>query len=282
VVTAVRVDVAQLPEPPEGQDRVHTAPNAVIVLDGATAFGPGAVDAGTYADELGGRIAAYLANRPSAELAGVLAAAIADTRDHLGLSPGDAPSSTVSIVRITQAYIDVLVLGDSPVIVGHIDKQPEVIVDDRVSRLFNPHRAEYCRRLADGHGYGEPHRAMLREIQAVQAAHRNRAEGYFIAEADPNAADHAITRRYTRQRVGWAILATDGAADLLQHLGLANWPAIAADPTQASRFAPPRLGLGGVRRPGRPPAPPGQAPRRQDPGRYPRAIDLPSVCPPCA
>jgi len=34
----VRVDLAQLPEPPEGQDRVHTAPNAVIVLDGATAL----------------------------------------------------------------------------------------------------------------------------------------------------------------------------------------------------------------------------------------------------
>jgi len=236
VVTAVRVDVAQLPEPPEGQDRVHTAPNAVIVLDGATAFAPNAVDAGTYADDLGGRIVAHLADRPSAELAGVLATAIADTRDHLGLSPGDSPSSTVSIVRITQAHIDVLVLGDSPVIVGHIDQQPEVIVDDRLSRLANPHRAEYRRRLADGHGYDEPHRAMLREIQIVQAAHRNRAEGYFIAEADPNASDHAITRRYTRRRVGWAVLATDGAADLLQHLGLANWPAIAADSTQSLRL----------------------------------------------
>jgi len=30
--------------------------------------------------------------------------------------------------------------------------------------------------------------------------------------------------------------ATDGAVDVLQHLGLDNWPAIAADPTQASRL----------------------------------------------
>jgi len=60
--------------------------------------------------------------------------------------------------------------------------------------------------------------------------------GYFIAEADPAAAHQAITRRYSRRHVDWAILATDGAADLLQHLGLDNWPAIAAEPTQASRL----------------------------------------------
>jgi len=100
----------------------------------------------------------------------------------------------VSIVRVDGAHVDVLVLGDSPVIVGPIDEQPEMVVDDRLSRLANPYRAEYRRRLADGHGYDEPHRAMLREMQTIQAAHRNRAEGYFIAETDPNAADHAITR----------------------------------------------------------------------------------------
>jgi len=73
-------------------------------------------------------------------------------------------------------------------------------------------------------------------MQAVQLCQRNRARGYFIAEANPGAASQAITRRYARHRVGWAILATDGAADPLLYLGLANWSAIAADPTQASRL----------------------------------------------
>ncbi|MDQ3431585.1 MAG: hypothetical protein M3467_05085 [Actinomycetota bacterium] len=233
----MRVDIAQLPEPPNGQDRVHTAPNAVIVLDGATAFTPVPVDAGTYADELGGRIAAHLTDRPSAGLVDVLASAVGGARDHLGLfSSGRSPSSTVSIVRVDGAHVDVLVLGDSPVIVGHIDQELEVLVDDRLARLPNPHRAAWRRRLSDHHGYDEQHRAILREMQTVQSSQRNRAGGYFIAEADPGAAYQAITRRYSRRHVGWAILATDGAVDLLQHLGLDNWPAIAADPTQASRL----------------------------------------------
>jgi len=233
----MRVDIAQFPEPPEeGQDRVHTAPNVVVVLDGASAFTPVPVDAGTYADELGARITGHLTDQPATDLVDVLASAIAGARDNLDLSPGKSPSSTVSIVRVGDDHVDVLVLGDSPIIVGRIDQAPEVIVDDRLSRMPNPHDAGYRRRLSAGHGYDEQHRLMLGKMQAVQLARRNRAEGYFIAEADPNAAAQAISRRYTRHRIGWAILATDGAADLLRHLGLANWPAIAADPTQASRL----------------------------------------------
>lgn len=232
----MRVDVAQHPEAPEGQDRVHIAPNAVIVLDGATAFTSAPVDAGTYADGLGRRIADDLTDRPAADLVELLTSAIADTRDHLSLSPGESPSSTVSIVRVNKDDVDVLILGDSPIIVGHIDREPEVIVDDRLAHLPNPHRVEYRRRLAAGRGYDEQHRAMLRKMQAVQASQRNRTEGYYIAEADPDAARHAITRRYARAQVDWLILATDGASDLLQHLDLADWPALAADPTQSARL----------------------------------------------
>ena len=232
----MRVDIAQLPEPPEGQDRVHMAPNVVVVLDGASAFTPVPVDAGTYTDELGSRITAHLTDQPATDLVDVLASAIAGTRDRLELSPGTSPSSTVSIVRVGDDHVDVLVLGDSPVIVGHIDQAPEVIVDDRLSRMPNPHRAGYRRRLSAGHGYDEQHRLMVGKMQAAQLSRRNRSEGYFIAEADPDAAAQAISRHYTRHQVGWAILATDGAADLLRHLGLADWPAIAADPTQASRL----------------------------------------------
>jgi len=232
----MRVDIAQLPEPPEGQDRVHMAPNVVVVLDGASAFTPVPVNAGTYADELGSRITAHLTDQPTTDLVDVLASAIAGARDRLELSPGKSPSSTVSIVRVGDDHVDVLVLGDSPIIVGRIDQAPEVIVDDRLSRMPNPHDAGYRRRLSTGHGYDKQHRLTVGKMQAVQLSQRNRAEGYFIAEADPNAAAQAISRRYTRHRIGWAILATDGAADLLRHLGLANWPAIAADPTQASRL----------------------------------------------
>ena len=142
----------------------------------------------------------------------------------------------MSIVRLDEDGVDVLVLGDSSVIVGRTDQEPELVVDDRLAHLHNPHRARYRRRLVDGHGYDEQHRAVLREMQTVQASQRNRADGYFIAETDPDAARHAITRRYARHQVDWIILATDGASDLLQHLRLDDWPAIAADPKQAPQL----------------------------------------------
>ena len=83
----------------------------------------------------------------------------------------------MSIVRVDGAHVDVLVLGDSPVIVGHIGQEPEVLVDDRLTRLPNPHRATWRRRLSDRHGYDEQHRAILRKMQAVQSSRRNRAMG---------------------------------------------------------------------------------------------------------
>jgi hypothetical protein len=50
----------------------------------------------------------------------------------------------------------------------------------------------------------------LRELQVQQAGRRNREGGYWIAEADPNAAAHAITVRRHLDEAPWVVLATDG------------------------------------------------------------------------
>ena len=81
-------------------------------------------------------------------------------------------------------------------------------------------------RLRAGHGYDEQHRAALAALQCAQRHACNRPDGYWIAEADPDAADHGFTLYVPAAAITWAVLATDGAADLIDHTGHA-WPDIA-------------------------------------------------------
>jgi hypothetical protein len=78
-------------------------------------------------------------------------------------------------------------------------------------------------RLAAGCGYGQEHQAILRQLQDRQAEHRNRDGGFWIAEADPDAASYAIVIRRNIQSTPWAVLATDGAYKTMAHLGLDDW-----------------------------------------------------------
>jgi hypothetical protein len=97
----MRVRVAQLSRTPEGADRVIVTSSAVIVLDGASAFGPATVSPAAYADRLGAELASALAASPAAPLREILAAAIGATASALGLCDDGGPSSTVAIARIS-------------------------------------------------------------------------------------------------------------------------------------------------------------------------------------
>lgn len=129
-------------------------------------------------------------------------------------------------MQIRHGTVEVLVLGDTTVIVGFRNGRSEVVTDDRLNRLDLPESSEYQSRLAEGVGYDETHRRLLRELQRQQRGHRNRNTGYWIAEADPAAADHAVLVSYLRDSVGWVIVATDGAHETLKALGI-GWPEIA-------------------------------------------------------
>jgi hypothetical protein len=205
----------------ESADKIFVTPNAVIMLDGASAFVPVPVPASTYADYLGRLIADALTTNPSADLTEVLADAIKATADYLELQPGKSPSSTVTIARERDGQLDLLVLGDNLVILPD-----EIITDDRIDQLDLEPRRKYRERLAAGHGYDDEHRALLRELQTQQAQHRNKPGGYWIAETDPTAAHHAITASRLVAVTPWAILATDGAYNTMEYIGLVTWPPI--------------------------------------------------------
>lgn len=212
----MHVETAQLPGPNESDDRIFVTENAVIVLDGASAFRPVPVPAATYAETLGSAMAERLAATPGVDLVTALADAIEATTESLSLTAGDSPSSTVAVARLNpEESCDLLVLGDT-----QIATATTVLRDDRITLVAAPERKAYRSRLKAGCGYDDEHRQLLARLQERQAEHRNRESGFWIAEADPRAASHALTASV---RTRWAVLATDGAYRPMDHLGLSNW-----------------------------------------------------------
>jgi len=223
----VRITAAQLPEPPHGADRVVVTGNAVIVLDGASAFEPAGVPPGEYASRLGAAIAAALAVAPEAPLLSVLGEAITATAAELGLADdAGCPSSTVAMARLADGALDLLALGDSYIFYG-TGPGTGTLTDDRLAGLHLPQQRQYRERLAAGGGYGDAHRDLLRALQRGQRLRRNRPGGYWIAAADPAAASHALAITLPATAETWAVLATDGVVNTARHLGLDDWPALA-------------------------------------------------------
>jgi serine/threonine protein phosphatase PrpC len=223
----VRTAAAQLPEPPYGADRIIVTGNAVIVLDGASAFEPAGVPPGEYASSLGDSIAAALDKAPAAPLASVLAEAIAAAASALGLDDDDGcPSSTVVMARLAGGTLDLLALGDSYIFYG-TGPATGMLTDGRLSGLHLPQQRQYRERLAAGGGYDDAHRELLRALQRGQRLRRNRPGGYWIAAADPAAAGHALALTLPATAETWAVLATDGVVNTARHLGLDDWPALA-------------------------------------------------------
>lgn len=213
----MKVHTATLAGGDNNQDRVFVTDNAVIVLDGASAFTPVDVDAGLYAETLGEVIAEQLSEYPGIAVAEAVATAITHAVQKLDLTTGRGPSSTVSVLRTRQHAVDLYALGDSPIHYGTDDTAEHVLADRGLTAVAPGERERYMSRLSAGHGYDAEHHARLVALQLAQRDARNRAGGYWIAEADPGAARHAIAQTLDSGALCWAVLATDGAADYIEH-----------------------------------------------------------------
>lgn len=207
------------------EDRALIFDAGVVVLDGATSHGPDVPPASEYVDVLGAELITRL-NQHS-DPTSALAEAISSTAQALDLRPAASPSSTVAVVQLSEDTVRVLVLGDTTAVIGYADGTHEVQTDDRLNELAIPQADEYRRRLAGGTGYDESHRGLLGELQRAQRACRNREDGYWIAEADPTAARHARIFDFPRAALAWVIIATDGARDTIDALGI-PWTEVAA------------------------------------------------------
>ncbi|WP_433664704.1 PP2C family serine/threonine-protein phosphatase [Nocardia sp. CA-128927] len=218
----MNIATAQLPAQ-SGDDRVIVSAHGVVMLDGATTFDPDMPSASAYVDVLAEELNRRLGS--SQDLRTVLSDAIAATADQLRLEPEHAPTSTVSVLRTNPGTVDLLVLGDSPIVVGR-NGSADLITDRRMAELNLPESEQYRQRLASGSGYDEHHYNLLRSLQRKQRNHRNQPGGYWIAEADPSAADHALVTNYRLHEIDWVVLATDGASNPLGPLNV-SWAEVA-------------------------------------------------------
>lgn len=211
-----RIEYAILPAGDgPGQDRCYTADGLVVVLDGASAYDPSvSPDASEYVDTLGPLLIEQITGTPGIDLRNALAEAIRQTTDKLALIPAKGPSSTVSIVRWGEEVVDVLVLGDSPVIGQFTDGSRETIVQHPMDHIAPGLRRLYRQRLAAGHGYDAEHRAVLARIQRSEAPLRNQDGGYWIAESQPSAAVRAEVRSFSPSYCASLVLMTDGAEQI--------------------------------------------------------------------
>lgn len=196
--------------------------NAVVVLDGATNLTPGVPSGGWYAGVLAERLGELLRADPGADLADVLAEAIREVAAAEGLVPGRSPSSTVAVARWTADRVDALVLADSPIAVFG-PRGCRVLADEHLRRLPRS-RHTFHDRLRTGGGYDQAHLEALRTGMAKTAAYRNTPDGFWVAEADPEAARHASRASWPREEVDALLLATDGVSCGVDDYGLLTWP----------------------------------------------------------
>ncbi|ASR33908.1 hypothetical protein BAY61_01650 [Prauserella marina] len=204
------VDIAEQPGvgldglPRPSEDVVVTTGNAVVVLDGATEFREGLPSGGWYATRLGERIESLLLAAPYDDLGSVLGKAIADVTEAGGLTRRHSPASTVAMLRWTDDRIDALVLADSP-IVAFGRSGFEVVADTRLDELRGSGRLRTR---------GEVNRL------------RNSEGGFWVAEADPGAANRALRRSWAREEIEAVVLATDGVAVGVDDYRVLEWPSV--------------------------------------------------------
>ncbi|MEU3273882.1 hypothetical protein ABZ639_23845 [Saccharomonospora sp. NPDC006951] len=194
-----------LPRSPEGsEDVVVTTGNAVVLLDGATEFRQDLPSGGWYAARLGERIERLLLGAPHDDLGSVLGKAIAEVTEAGSLTRRHSPSSTVAMLRWTDDTIEALVLADSP-IVAFGQSGFEVVADTRLDELRESGR--------------------LRTRAQVDRL-RNSEGGFWVAEADPGAANQALRRTWRREEIEAVVLATDGVSVGVDDYRVLEWPSV--------------------------------------------------------
>ncbi|WP_328341671.1 hypothetical protein [Micromonospora sp. NBC_00421] len=221
------VSVASESGRPDGRNEDWAAATATtaVVLDGLSEASETGCVHGTpwYVHQLGSKLLG-LAGSPGRNLAEALAEAVdavaAMHRDSCDLAHPGSPCSTVAMVRQSGDSLEYLVLSDSVVAIDRMHDEP-VVVQDKSVEAFASGNARAARAGRDKSDKG-PLFALISEQQKV----RNRASGYWVAQADPTAAEHALTGAVDEVR--GAALLSDGAALLVTDFNAMDWPALLA------------------------------------------------------
>ena len=222
------VTLASLPAVPgrENEDFAAVTPEAAVLLDGAGVAG---ADTGCthgvawFSATLGGVLLGAITARPHEPLASCLADSIRVVRsmhgDGCDLAHRASPTSTVVAVRARAETLEHLVLGDSSLLLADTTGRTTVITDRRLDDV-----GQRLRGSVDALPTGSPeHAAALAEYRDALTKSRNRPDGFWIAGADPQAAEHALTGTVPLESLASVSLLSDGASRLADRFQLATW-----------------------------------------------------------
>lgn len=192
------------------EDHLLVSGSWALVLDGVTRYpDDGCVhDVPWYVANLGAALAAEL--HSGDDIREVLRAGIAAVADAhrrtCDLGNPVTPAATAAIVRFDGDRFEWLVLGDSAVVLDRAGREPRVESDDRLARLPDPPRAV-------------PVGGLRRYPVDYLARVRNRPGGFWVAAADPDAADAARIGSEPLAGLETAALVTDGVTRLAERYG---------------------------------------------------------------
>jgi hypothetical protein len=196
------------------EDWVAASPTVAVVLDGVSVLDSTVTGCrhGTpwYVNQLGTRLltaATDTATPLNIALSTAIRQVTALHSDTCDLDQISAPSAAVAVTRLTEQDAQYLVLADTTIVLETATGL-NVITDDRVSDTVND--------LAGHEGVGT-------QVMERRERYRNKPGGYWVAAAEPKAADHAITGAVPIRDLHRALLMTDGVTRLVSLFADTDW-----------------------------------------------------------
>ncbi|MEV6601347.1 protein phosphatase 2C domain-containing protein [Actinoplanes sp. NPDC051346] len=197
--------------------------DSIVVLDGATAR----IDTGCrhgiawYVDRLGSELMDGTMVRPRRMLRDVLADGIrrvAAMHPECDLTHPGTPSAGVAMVRLCDDRLEYLVLADTIIVVRTHDGNI-VLTDDRVRQAAHEEKE-----AAMALPFGSDERSeALKRMKRRQQECRNRPGGFWVAAANPDAADYAIRGSVALKDATDVAVLTDGAARCVMLFETITW-----------------------------------------------------------
>jgi hypothetical protein len=207
------------------EDFVVATPEIAVVVDGAgIPYGGCRHGVAWYAQQLGVRTVSALIDNPGIALTEGLAIGIATVASlHSGTcdlnNPG-TPCAAIGILRVGDQQVDALALSDVSIVVD-LETGPEVTCDLSIELISGTEPDAVAGQLFGSDG----HRTALAGLVDRQTATRNQPDGWWVAAADPNAAQHAHVASYPRSAMRRASAFSDGATRPVDQMRCYEWSA---------------------------------------------------------
>lgn len=205
------------------EDFVVATTDLAVVVDGAgIPFGGCHHGVAWYARQLGARTLAALVASPDVPLKEGLAAGIAAVaalhEETCDLTSPGTPCAAVGILRFGPRTVDTLALSDVSIVVD-LDTGPEVTCDLSIEEISGTEPDAVAGFQFDTAG----HTSALAALVDRQTATRNRLDGWWVAAANPDAANHAHASSYPIEAVSRAAAFSDGATRPVDQMALYPW-----------------------------------------------------------